>query len=675
MQRAAAQQQQQYGTYSKPGVKPRVHFYAPDTHGRTHFFGMDFLTAHQCLGRPIPCDEHAVSVSIPTYQDVVGYETGCPIVKAALKIGYPRFKIHFLVETLMNYMARPRARRSFTRDGDCDLGGRDDEGDDDDEDLAVLDDGCYVFPTLDVAKRFQKFLQSGSAAMTSSEISIQSCHYEGVTAVYFPSYQAASAKAYWQHTGEIVSSRLARDVLRSFGGEWAAEGHGQGQACLSVTPSHCGGRRLCASDELLRGVDIQGGPECDAARRGVEHRILGILGEPRLPHCIHLTVSGMAAIFSALRLVKAVAERDGLDSQDSRETSVVIFGFSYLDTLKMMDRGEFNKGGLHLFGRGDAADMEALQALLAGQDAAPTRVAAVFTEYPSNPLLNTPDLVELTRLAAQHNFLLVVDDTIGSFANVDLLHPPASSVRADILCSSLTKGFSGRGDVLAGSMVINSQGRRAQQLRNQCPSLTFAPLYGPDAVVLEANSRDYEVRCVRTSRTAWRLAQWLQRCPAIDQVYYPGINVPENGARFDSLCRHTRGGANEAGRGCLLSLVLASDTDTATSEAQKDKQMEVFFDAMSCWKGPSLGTNFTLSCPYTLLAHYGELQWAKQYGIDRRLVRVSVGLEEPEALEAMFTVCLAAAANAGRWTALHHSFVRHKGLPLPAFVRIFSFAY
>ncbi len=27
-------------------------------------------------------------------------------------------------------------------------------------------------------------------------------------------------------------------------------------------------------------------------------------------------------------------------------------------------------------------------------------------------------------------------------------------------------------------------------------------------------------------------------------------------------------------------------------------------------KGPGFGTNFTLACPYTLLAHYTELEWA-----------------------------------------------------------------
>jgi cystathionine gamma-synthase len=44
----------------------------------------------QLLGCPLPLDEHAVSVSIPTWGDVIGYEEGDRGVLEAMKIGYPR---------------------------------------------------------------------------------------------------------------------------------------------------------------------------------------------------------------------------------------------------------------------------------------------------------------------------------------------------------------------------------------------------------------------------------------------------------------------------------------------------------------------------------------------------------------------------------------------------------
>ena len=54
------------------------------------------------LGCPIPLDEHAVSVSLPEWRDVIGYEEGEKRVHDVLKIGYPRFKLHASVELLIN---------------------------------------------------------------------------------------------------------------------------------------------------------------------------------------------------------------------------------------------------------------------------------------------------------------------------------------------------------------------------------------------------------------------------------------------------------------------------------------------------------------------------------------------------------------------------------------------
>jgi cystathionine gamma-synthase len=61
-----------------------------------------------------------------------------------------------------------------------------------------------------------------------------------------------------------------------------------------------------------------------------------------------------------------------------------------------------------------------------------------------------------------------------------------------------------------------------------------------------------------------------------------------------------------------------------------------FFDRLRLCKGPSLGTNYSLACPYTLLAHYTELEWAARCGVSRDLIRVSIGLEDPAELIARF---------------------------------------
>ena len=72
------------------------------------------------------------------------------------------------------------------------------------------------------------------------------------------------------------------------------------------------------------------------------------------------------------------------------------------------------------------------------------------------------------------------------------------------------------------------------------------------------------------------------------------------------------------------------------------KKAKRFYNSLQVCKGPSLGTNFTLVCPYVLLAHYNELKWAESCGIPTHLLRVSVGLENQPSLWGRFEKALMA---------------------------------
>lgn len=73
---------------------------------------------------------------------------------------------------------------------------------------------------------------------------------------------------------------------------------------------------------------------------------------------------------------------------------------------------------------------------------------ALFTEFPSNPLLRSANLPRLRALADKYDFLVVVDETIGNFVNVEVLP------YADIVVSSLSKIFSGDANVMGGRYVF-----------------------------------------------------------------------------------------------------------------------------------------------------------------------------------------------------------------------------
>jgi len=76
----------------------------------------------------------------------------------------------------------------------------------------------------------------------------------------------------------------------------------------------------------------------------------------------------------------------------------------------------------------------------------------LITEFPSNPLLRSPNLRRLRSLADKYDFLIVVDETIGNFVNVEVMP------YADVVVSSLTKVFSGDANVMGGRSVGYSCG-------------------------------------------------------------------------------------------------------------------------------------------------------------------------------------------------------------------------
>ncbi len=307
---------------------------------------------------------------------------------------------------------------------------------------------------------------------------------------------------------------------------------------------------------------------------------------------ISLHPSGMAALHSALRLVHGISP--------GRPTLQV--GFPYVDVLKLPQV---------VFAGADLLTETSATAIAAKLDQ--LQPAAVVVELPSNPMLQCVDLIQLSALAHDRGVMVIADDTIGSGLNIDALP------YADLVFSSLTKSFAGRGDVMAGALVVSPFSRWRDRLLSALTSPP-APLGDADALVLEQSSRDVHERIPQLNNHCSALAQRLQTHPAIQRVMHPA-----HCESFQALLRP--GGGN----GCLLSFELKGGLAAA----------ERVYDSLAVCKGPSLGTHFSLCCPYVLLAHYEELAWAASCGVPSHLLRVSVGLEDPEDLWQRFEQALA----------------------------------
>ena len=303
---------------------------------------------------------------------------------------------------------------------------------------------------------------------------------------------------------------------------------------------------------------------------------------------IRLHRSGMAAlttILSAINYIKGT-------------TATLQIGFPYVDVLKLP---QIIFQGSELIVKTNLSHIK--------EELDKRNPAALIIEIPSNPLLKCVDLISISKLAQDKNIPIIVDDTIGSSLNVHL------TPYADVIFSSLTKSFAGRGDILAGSTVVSPYSKWKKELAEIIPKVALSTLSDSDAIELEKTSRDVKDRLKKLNMSCLKLKEKLETKKEILKVLHP-----QNCENFNSLLK--TGG----GYGCLLSFELKGGIE----------QSKRVYDALKVNKGPSLGTNFTLVCPYVQLAHYKELKWASSCGVSEHLLRVSVGLENEDELWSRF---------------------------------------
>ena len=490
------------------------------------------LWTAESLGSPLPDNEFGVSVSLPLWQHVIGYEEGDAQIIATFRSGYPRFCCPPAISELF-VEAEKRHAGAGQR--------------------------CLVFPRLSHAERCLTFIRADiGTAGRAVEFSPE--HRLGVAV--FPEAAYKRARLFWRFCGEVISTRQASAVLgKSSGSASREEGRAASQVIRERLAQHAGQH---AED-------------------------------------VFLFPSGMAATFAVHRMLTAL--------RPACRTAQL--HFPYVDVLKLQQQ----------FGAGVAffpvMDEGAYSAV--GKLTKTERLAGIFSEVPTNPLLRCVDYARLAVAMAgtAERVPMVVDDTVGTSINVEACRV------ADVVTTSLTKAFSGQGDVMAGSVILNRESPFYAAFAAFMNEHADHELWPDDAVVLEQNSRDYAERVQAMSRNSCGLLAYLAAHPKVEHVWH---SQNEGGAGYALLQRE---GAGHSG---LFSFTLKASHSTPD-----------FYDVLAVCKGPSLGTDFTLVCPYTLLAHYDELPWAESCGVARNLIRVSAGLEPLEELIARFERALQAA--------------------------------
>ncbi|CCF56980.1 hypothetical protein KAFR_0B06830 [Kazachstania africana CBS 2517] len=345
---------------------------------------------------------------------------------------------------------------------------------------------------------------------------------------------------------------------------------------------------------------------------------------------IFLFPTGMAALFTVHRLLlkydseRIERSRSIMNNSISGESNIlhkktVVFGFSYPDTYKMLKTLN-NVYCLPYVSEIDC--MNKLKNILHSGE----QILAVLIEAPSTPLLKMGNLLELKELSNLFGFIIIVDETVGGFFNVDAL------VHADVVCTSLTKIFSGDvGNVMAGAMALNSNSTIYNFAKDfLIDNNEFEDnLWCEDAIIMERNSRDFIAKMLKINYTTDYLLDKVL-IPHIGEhnlfkkIYHPRLTSNETKQNYEKIkCK------SDGGYGGVFSI-----------DFNNLEQAKLFYNCLNVAKGPSLGTTMTLACPYTILYHYADIEKVSKYGLSESLIRVSVGLENRKQLCQLFQAAI-----------------------------------
>lgn len=235
-----------------------------------------------------------------------------------------------------------------------------------------------------------------------------------------------------------------------------------------------------------------------------------------------------------------------------------------------------------------------------------TRV--VYLETPANPNLKISDIEEISKIANTNpNTLVVVDNT---FATPYLQKP--LKVGADIVVHSATKYINGHGDVIAGFAV----GKKAliDEIKLfGIKDMTGSVLGPTEAHLIIRGLKTFEIRMQRYCENAQKVAEFLEKHPKIDKVYYPGLATHPG---------HEIAKKQMTGFGGIMSFELKGGFEAGKTLLNNVKL---------CTLAVSLGDTETLIQHPASMTHSAySKEELKEAGIPEGLVRLSVGLENVE---------------------------------------------
>lgn len=247
------------------------------------------------------------------------------------------------------------------------------------------------------------------------------------------------------------------------------------------------------------------------------------------------------------------------------------------------------------------------------------RTRMIYCETPTNPMMNLVDLAAVGDLTQAHGLLFAVDNT---FATPVFQRP--LSYGADLVLHSTTKYLNGHSDMVGG-MLVTTRDDLAERIGFIQNAAGGVP--GPfDCWLALRGTKTLPLRMRQHDSNGRRIAEWLERRPDVERVYYPGL--PSH-PQHELACRQM------TGFGGMVSFDLG-DVARARRFAESTR---VFVLAESLG-----GVESLIGHPASMTHASVPVAMRQAMGLTDSLVRLSCGIEDPDDLMADLEQALAKSA-------------------------------
>ena len=306
--------------------------------------------------------------------------------------------------------------------------------------------------------------------------------------------------------------------------------------------------------------------------------------------------SGLAAIATILELLDSGAHIIATDD---------LYGGSF----RLFDQVRKRSAALQ-FSFVDMSDVSAIEAAIRPN----TRM--IWIETPTNPLLRLADLAAIATLARKHRLMAVADNT---FASPYVQRPLESGI--DIVMHSTTKYLNGHSDIIGGCVVVNTDelGEKLKFLQNAIGSIA-----GPfDSFLALRGLKTLALRMERHCSNAMAVARWLEKNPKVARVIYPGL---------ESHPQHKLAKKQMSAFGGIVTFVVDGDL-AATRRVLERTHLFTLAESLG-------GVESLIEHPAIMTHASIPSDKRDQIGISDSLVRLSVGIEDPDDLIADLDMAL-----------------------------------